>query len=134
MAITLVGNVGTIATAAAATVSPVFTQPTTLGNLLVAWIVESSGTAAITTVAAGWVVAKNIFASITGEAAIWYKPNCAGGEAAPTFTSTSATFMAAQLCEFSGAITASPVDKTGSSQGTTSATLAVTNASADSRN
>lgn len=40
---------------------------------------------------------------------MWYKANCGAGETAPTFTSTGATIMSADLVELLGAHTTAPL-------------------------
>lgn len=107
-----VGALGRLLVGTATSVSPAFGQAPTAGNLLVAWV--SSGSSEPTTAQAGWV--KLVSAQSNGQwCAIWYKPNAAGADAAPTFTcSPGSNLMSAQLGEFSGAPTASPSDQTGS--------------------
>lgn len=108
-----VGALGAFTTGTASSVSPTFGQATTGGNLLIAWV--SAGNTGTGTAAGGWVAAQLVSGG-TGQCAIWYKPNCGAGETAPTFTATAggASPMYAQLAEFSGAVTVSPVDKIGS--------------------
>ena len=134
--IALVGVAGAFTTGTATSVSPAFGQATTIGHLLVAWVSGSANPApGITTGQAGWVKAVDSGgAGSAQEATIWYKPNCAAGETAPTFTSANgSSTMYAQLAEFSGALTASPLDQTGfvfPNAGVT--TLTATNSAADS--
>lgn len=109
-AIARVGALGAFTTGTAGSVSPAFGQATTAGHLLTAAV--DSGSAAITTGAAGWVQA--VTQSFIGQVSIWYKPNCGAGEAAPTFTcSGGGAAMHAQLAEYSGVATVSPLDQTG---------------------
>lgn len=116
MAIALV-RAGSLATASAASVTPAYGQATTAANLAVARVYAqaTSGldiTTGITTSSSGWVIAKVILNS-TSEAAVAYKKNIGASESAPTFTCTGATTMGADLLEFSGADTTSPLDQTG---------------------
>lgn len=117
-AISRVGALGAFTTGTAGSVSPTYGQATTAGHLLVAWVDASTG--GITTGAAGWVQAAA--QAFTGMVAIWYKPNCGAGEAAPTFTCAGggAGAMHAQLAEFQGPATVSPVDKTAGALGSAS--------------
>lgn len=112
MTIALV-KLGAASQAAAATVTPAFGQTTAAGNLLVA-VVVASGASVIATASSGWLIAKQGPGTNSDQVAIAYKPNSAGSDAAPTFTSTSATAMRACLAEYSGVATSSPVDQTGS--------------------
>lgn len=112
-----VGALGALLVGTASSVSPLFGQAPTAGNLLVAWVTAGSGDP--TTNAAGWV--KGVSLGSDGQfSAIWYKPNAAGGDAAPVFTvGAGSNLMSAQLGEFSGAATVSPLDQSGSSAYTT---------------
>ena len=105
MAIALV-KMGSIVTTTSTTASPLFGQSTTAGNLLVARLASStSGT--WSTSSSGWTIAaQNIGIAIA------YKANCGASETAPTFTYSTSGTQYADLCEFSGAATASPVDQT----------------------
>lgn len=110
-----VGAAGPLKTGTATSVSPLFGQATVAGHYLAALVTSPAFAGSlITTAAAGWAVVKDL--SSQGGAAIWAKPNCGNGEAAPTFTcgAGGSTPMLAQLVEFSGAATASPTDKTAS--------------------
>lgn len=129
MAIALV-SAGAVSTGATTTISPSFGASTTANNLLIACIVQDAGgQSSFGTTASGWSVA--IDAAF--QAAIWYKPNCAAGETAPTFTASpnTPTFIAAVLAEFSGADLTSPLDKTGTVVPSTSP-VTIAAASADS--
>jgi hypothetical protein len=130
--IALVGAVGAFTTGGASTVSPPFGQATVAAHLLVAWVTATNSPASITTGAAGWVKAVGQISSST-ESTIWYKPNCGAGETAPTFTCTGgSSVMYAQLAEFSGALTASPLDKTGSTNSPPGVFMTITTSAADS--
>lgn len=110
-AIALVGVVGAMTTGTNTAVTGAFGQATVATHLLVCCVsCGSSGTP--TTAAAGWVQA--VIETNGNSVAIWYKPNCGAGEAAPAFTAVgSTTIMFAQLFEFSGVATSSPLDQTG---------------------
>jgi len=109
---------GAIVVGTATSVTPAFGQATLAGNLLVAWVTASGG-AEPTTGAAGWSKIASFGLGSSLWAAIWAKPNCAGADAAPTFTSAGGViFMTAQLAEFTGAAV-SPVDQTASGSTTT---------------
>lgn len=132
MGIALVGSEGTVATAAAASITPTIPQSTTAGNFLQAWVTNIANVApgAITTSSAGWTRAVHLeFGS--SASALFYKENIGSGEANPTFTSSGAgSAMTAKVDEFSGVATASSIDQSGSAHGTTSA-LSIAAALAD---
>lgn len=130
----LVGVKGAYATAAAATISPAFGQATIVNHLLTCNVVAIGGSALPTTGQAGWVQAGTGANSGTVYAAIWYKPNCAAGETAPTFTATGATYMRAELAEWSGVVDSSPVEAHSSPNGTTSPLNAVVGATVNTGN
>lgn len=119
MAIALVGSVGSLTTSGTGSIQPPFGQATTAGNLLVAWCYN--GTAAtFPTIDQSWSLAarKN---GTNDMVVIFYKANCGASETAPTMTqSGGGGTLVAALAEFSGAATASPLDKTGTSNGTVS--------------
>jgi len=127
-----VGVPGAVAAGSTTSVTPAFGQATVAGHLLVA-LVSSPAFAGsiINSVSAGWVKAVDL--STTGGSAIWYKPNCGNSEAAPTFTcgAGGGTPMFAQLLEFSGVATASPVDKTSTANPIGPSSSTATNASVD---
>jgi hypothetical protein len=108
-----VGAAGPMTKGTSTAVNPTFGQATVAGHLLVA-VVGSAGNPT-NTGAAGWTKGPEITAD--GTIAIWYKPNCGAAEAAPQFTGGPAGFgcMFAQLAEFSGALTAAPLDQSGTS-------------------
>ena len=113
MAIALVGSAGTVATGTNS-VSPTFAQSTTAGNLLICWLATQNGAPGTPS---GWTAA----VGGTAQTEVYYKANCGAGETAPTISDNVSTFMAAMLCEFSGAATTSPLDqKSTRATGTTS--------------
>ncbi len=115
--IALRGVAGPQLTSLATSLQGQFGQATAAGNFLLAWVSCALGPP--TTVAAGWVKAKdNAGVGGSSYAALWYKPNCGAAEAAPTFTGNQAgSVMTVQLAEFTGVATAAPVDQTASSNG-----------------
>jgi hypothetical protein len=124
MAIVRVGNLGALATAAAATatVSPAFGQATTAGNLLIAWVARRGATGWTVGAATGWTQA--VMGGGTGDNAIFYKANCGANETAPTFTSTGTSgTLWAMLAEFSGAATVSVLDQIGTAAGSAAQTV-----------
>lgn len=126
MAIALVGSVGAISHVASnAAATPAFGQATTAGNLLVAFV-SYNGTVTISATA-GWNLAVGSSAATAPQSQIWYKPNCGASETAPTFSTSTAATWDVFLAEFSGA-SASPLDKVGSTLGTSSPTVATTSA------
>ncbi len=108
MAPALVGSAGTVVSGSG-TLSPLFAQATTAGNLLVAFC--ANGGSNFTTSATGWV---NSGSHSTAD--MWYRPNCGAGETAPTFTH-SVVVGSICLMEFSGVATASPLDRHGQGPG-----------------
>jgi hypothetical protein len=123
MTIALVGTVGPIAFASSS-VTPTFAQPTTAGNLLVAFcIVNFNSTPA--TSSGGWSLAAAA-AGTAITAAIFFEPNCGAAETGPTFTA-GIHVLRAFLCEFSGATASSLVlDQTGTATGATASPITVT--------
>ncbi len=123
MAIALVGSLGTkTEVTSGTTLSPTFAQATTAGNLLICWI--TSDVLTYTNDQPGWTV--------VGSQGIlfYYKENCGASETAPTFTtSITMTIGAAQLAEFSGAATTSPLEDSASASAA-SRTLAAPDAAA----
>jgi hypothetical protein len=104
--------------AVASSLSPSFGQPTTAGNILVAWLTSNSGNATdpFGSSSPGWVKA------VTGGSAfewtsIWYKADCGASETAPVFTDSGSSAGNSLLGEFSGAAIVSPLDSSGSSSG-----------------
>ena len=107
-------------------------QARTSGNLLVAAVSAASATAGIgaTATTSGWSQAAGHgieepnTASASTRAAIWTK-TAAGADAAPVFTSASATDMDCVLFELNGANTTTPIDTSGVyASGSSTATLA----------
>jgi hypothetical protein len=87
---------------ATSSLSPSFGQPTTGGDLLIAWIYANSSTFDISTAAAGWLLAGHAGSSFDW-VSLWYKPDCSASESPPVFTSGSASTALSGLMEFSGA-------------------------------
>lgn len=114
MSIALV-SLGAVATGGSSA-SPSFGQATTAGNLLIAWV---SGAPNSVGTPSGWTKA----VTSSDSALIYYKANCAASETAPVFGSFVIA-AAAQLAEFSGAATSSPLDKTAANNGALSPVIA----------
>jgi hypothetical protein len=113
--------------------SPAFGQPTTAGDLLVAWLIssDSSATDPFSTISPGWSAA---FAAGSSSqwTSVWYKPDCAAGETAPVFTSANGgPSLISMLGEFSGAALSSPVDSSGTSASPAAACAAPDSAGGD---
>lgn len=130
MAIALV-KAGTVATGTTS-LTPAFGQSTTAGNLLIcrASGYGSTTNEAITISGTGWTLATSGWG--TGNevsSAIFYRANCGTGETAPTLSLSSGAFLAADLTEWSGAATTSPLDKT--SAGNSSNSLDIYNSAPD---
>lgn len=114
MAIALVGSAGAISTVTTTTVTPVFAQATTAGNLLVCiagYVTSTSGV--LSTSSSGWQTAITNSSGTSGTG-IFYKPNCGASETAPTISSPGGTVTAlyAELSEWSGVALSSPVEQT----------------------
>ena len=102
--------------------SPSFGQPTTAGDLLLAWMLSNSGSGTFDTTCSdpSWQLA-----GFTGKpgswVSLWYKPHCGAGETAPVFSSPSGLSLS-ELVEFRNA---GPADQAGGSDtGTGAITLA----------
>jgi hypothetical protein len=105
--------------------------PSYICGSIQAYVTYSTLTTSPITASAGWVKAADS-ANNSEEVQIWYKV-AAGGDAAPTFSSTQGvTPMHAQLAEFTGAVTVTPADAAGTfKQGAASVTMSVTASAAD---
>ena len=87
---------------ASSSLSPSFGQPTTAGNLLIAWTFSNPfGPFDVTTSSTGWLLAGHTGAQ-GGWESLWYKPDCRVSEPAPVFNGGGST-LASGLMEFSGA-------------------------------
>jgi hypothetical protein len=85
----------------------------TAGTLLVANISAGPSTTP-STAPAGWVYANGVNEPGEGRNEIWYYPNNPGGISSATFTlSPAGNGAVAQMTEWSGVATASPLDQTG---------------------
>lgn len=120
--------------AVSASLSPSFGQPTTAGDLLVAWVSSNSGSATFDTAVtgAGWLLA-----GFTGTAfewnSLWYKPGCSRAESPPVFSSTGgqATSPLSGLLEFRNARYLDQVAGTTATQSLTFAPASADTASGD---
>lgn len=112
-------------------VNPLFGQATAAGNLLTARVTASASGAEPATNAAGWVKLKSVNTQ-GGWCAIWALANSLGNDAAPQFTGGGAglSVMMAQLAEYSGGITVSPADQSGTG-GQSGNTIVITNPATD---
>jgi hypothetical protein len=89
--------------------------PSAAGTLLVATI-SSEASPNKLTAPAGWVSAIDANQVGAGRSEIWYYPNNPGGISSATFALNPATiFGNAQISEWNGVATASPLDQTGAS-------------------
>ena len=127
MAVGLVGSAGGLATAAGASVTPAFGQATTAGSLLICCAISGTNTSFTITGPSGWVNA-NAVGQLGNRAEIWYKPNCAAGETAPTVNCTLASVMAAQVSSWAGVAPVSPLDTSGTATAAAVSSLTVTTA------
>jgi hypothetical protein len=129
-AVTLVQK-GVKASAGGTSITPTLPAATTAGDLLVA-VVEDTNSGCSTdtfTAPAGWVEAAKVCRASTnpGPIELWYKPNTAAGVTSVAFkTGSSGANSIAQLTEWRGVATSSPIDQTGTAtSASTSTSLAV---------
>jgi hypothetical protein len=119
--------------AVSSSLSPSFGQPTTAGNLLVAWVFtnDSPATNPLSTTSPGWVQATPAGGGGPYEwTTVFYKADCGASETAPTFAdSGGGSGPLSLLGEFSGGATASVLDSSGTGSG--SSTQTATNAAPD---
>ena len=112
-------------------------NPTTAGNCLVVCVGTTAGTSATVSgitlggAAGNFAVAKAVQSSTIVDCEIWTDANCAGSQTSVVVTLTGNVSCIAQVMEWSGIVTSSPVDKTssstsGSSTYTSGATAALT--------
>lgn len=124
MAYALVGSTGAASQGASgASVTPAWGtgENRTANNLLVCWV-AGTGSATLPSAPVGWSVAKQV-AGTSCSASIFYKI-AAGSDVAPTVAAVTGAVLSAQLAEYSGNNTSSPLDQTGSATGTTSPQIA----------
>ena len=110
---------GTGTGAVATSIGPAFGQATTAGNFLLCLVASGGNTALTLSLNQGWTQGPHNTAT-GAHAEIWFKPNCAAGETAPTVTASASTRIDAVLLEFSGIATTTPLDQSGSLNSTTS--------------
>lgn len=105
-------QIGTAAQCACAAVTPALGAASTAGNLLVATVSDASTSGF--SAPAGWIRAAAA-SGAASQAEIWYYPNNPGGITSATFTSGGLvfTFTVAQLSEWSGVVTSSPLEASG---------------------
>lgn len=119
-------SAGAVATGTSSSITNLaYGQTPTAGNVLVCWAVasRSSGTASITT-PSGWTLINSVTSSSFTAAA--FQKVAAGGDAAPTISASSATNMKAQLSEWSGVDTTTPVGSSGTASTTTGGSVTPT--------
>jgi hypothetical protein len=112
----------------AAATSLTLNSATTAGNCLVVGFTDEGGATTVTAVKLGGAAdnfAQLVSVSGSGKstslAALWADPSCAGGQTAVAVTpGTAAVSPTMWAAEFSGIVTASPLDKSSSGTGTTS--------------
>lgn len=119
---------GSEASASGTTIVPSFSTASTAGDLLVATIsdLNSNCTTDSFSAPSGWVKAAHSCRSGIGPVEIWYRPNAPATTSVSFGTGSSGANTRAQLSEFSGVATSSPLDQTGtanSSSASTSLTL-----------
>ena len=98
------------------TVTPTLPVASAAGNLLVAVLrSETSSSNKPFTAPAGWVSANSAFLDGTAHVEIWYYPNNPGGISSAAFgVSPNSINAVAQMSEWSGVATVSPLDQSGS--------------------
>lgn len=132
MAWALVGTIGAVSQgAASAAVTPNWgtNENRVAGNLLVLFVAGTAN-ASLPAAISGWSIA--IQKAGTSCSASIYYTIAQGADAAPTVAAVTNVVLSCQLAEFSGGLWASPLDKTATAAGTTSAQVA-TAAGADIR-
>jgi len=109
----LVGSLGAVSVGAVdATVTPAYGQTPTVNHLLLCWLVGSNGINPSTPT--GWSLAEH-----DNGATLFYKI-AAGGDASPSFAAATNNQWIAQVGEFAGNVTSSPLDQVGESSFVTS--------------
>lgn len=134
MAFALVGTIGAVTTGSSgASVTPAWgtSESRTAGNLLILWV-EGNGSLTLPAAPSGWTVAKQLANTSTSSASIFYKI-AVGADAAPTVALVTSTILSAQLAEFSGGATSSPLDQTASGTSTATSALTITNGGVDAQ-
>ena len=125
-AIGAIANVqtGNEATSLNSNVTPTLFAPSTVGDLLIASVLNDCTTSnKAFSAPAGWILAKSLWLSGDGDVELWYYPNNPGGISNAAFTSSPCTGSAGQLSEWSGAALSGALDKTGT--GTAAAATSV---------
>lgn len=109
------------------TVTATFTSPTKAGNTIIVAAVVNAGTLTITDSASQvYSTATTIAGNGTQTSKIFYFPNTAAGVTTVTISSTSSTDLNLVAVEYTGVLTASPLDQT-STHGQTAATTWTSN-------
>ena len=117
---------------AVTSITPTLGSASTSGDMLAAIV----GTGANTTVSApsGWIKATGVFTTGVGATAIWYYPNNPGGISSVKFTLAASDSAVAQLSEWSGVATVSPLNGVHTTSATTTATTVSVSATAAAAN
>lgn len=111
---------GTYLSATAVTsITPTLSTASTAGELLVAIVATTANTTV--TAPTGWIKATSVYTAGVGTTQIWYYANNPGAISSVKFTLSASDNAAAQLSEWSGVETTSPLDATGAT-GTTGST------------
>jgi len=114
---------GTLATSTSGSVTATLPSASTAGTLLVATLTNKTNTVAFTA-PSGWTQAVTGNNLCCGRTDIWYYVNNPGGITSATFTAVSGT-TSAQLSEWNGVVSSSPVDQTGSGNHTTGSSYTI---------
>jgi hypothetical protein len=114
--------------AASTSITPTLTTASTAGNMLAAVIATGANTTV--TAPAGWVKAAGVFTAGVGTTQIWYEPNNPGAITSVHFTLSASDTAVAQLSEWSGIESVSPLDGSATATQTTAATTATVAATA----
>lgn len=122
MAYSLVGTIGAIATGTSgATLTPSWGsgESRTANNLLLL-AVGDQGSLSTPATPSGWTAGPHVTATFIGSfcsISLFYKI-AAGSDAAPSITGVGGALWVAQLAEFSGNVTSSPLDQSNNASGT----------------
>lgn len=126
MAYALVGTAGALATGSGSNIAitPAYGQSPTANNLLLLGVL-GFGTTTTPSTPAGWTLGPTLGAG--GSATIFYRI-ATGGDAAPTVAALASTTWLGAVAEFSGNATSSPLDQSGSKNGSSGTQTAVNGA------
>lgn len=116
---------GTLASAGGASITPTLSSSTKAGDLLVATLEDTNSGCASDkySAPAGWVLAEKACRGGVGPIEVWYDANVSAGVTSVVFnTGSSGANSLAQLSEWSGVATTSPVDKVGANSSESAST------------